>query len=323
MREEILRQGGEVKFACRLDSLLLRMGAVEGGILVETGKDPETFLTNTILLAIGHSARDTMRSLFGQGIRMVQKPFAVGVRIEHPQEMISRSQYGGAWNHPALGPAPYKLSVRTPDGRGVYTFCMCPGGEVIAAASQPEGVAVNGMSRHDRGAANANAALLTGIRPDDFGDSHPLAGFAFQRSMERAAWRSGGGAYQAPAQRVEDFLQGKASSRFGDVVPSYRPGVTPADLRSCLPGFVTDNLKLGILEMDRQLHGFAMADAVLTGVETRSSSPVRLPRDQRMMAEAFDGLFPVGEGAGYAGGIVSAAVDGINAAIAACERSAI
>ena len=197
---------------------------------------------------------------------------------------------------------------------------MCPGGEVIAAASQPGGLCVNGMSYHARDGVNANAALLVGVRPEDFGDDHPLSGFVLQRSIEQAAFRTGGGDFRAPVQRVEDFLAGRASTRLGDVRPTYKPGVTPADLRACLPDYIVEDLKLGIRQMDKQLRGFAMPDAVLTGVETRSSSPVRLPRDERMMA-SIDGLFPVGEGAGYAGGIVSAAVDGVNAAVAALERS--
>ena len=191
---------------------------------------------------------------------------------------------------------------------------MCPGGYVIAAASQPLGVVVNGMSFHARDAANSNSALLVGVRPEDFGDDHPLSGFVLQRRIEKSAYTAGGGGYKAPAQRVEDFLSGRASVRFGDVVPSYRPGITPADLREVLPGFITDNLKSGIRAMNAQLPGFAMPDAVLTGPETRSSSPVRILRTSSGESEDISGLFPVGEGAGYAGGIVSSAVDGINAA---------
>ena len=222
----------------------------------------------------------------------------------------------------ALRAADYKLNVRTPDGRGCYTFCMCPGGEVIAAASQPGGVAVNGMSYHARAGENANAALLVGVQPADFGDDHPLAGFVLQRSIEQAAFRLGGGGFRAPAQRVEDFLLRRTSTRFRDVTPSYRPGVTPANLWDCLPEFICEDLKLGITGMDRQLHGFALPDAVMTGVETRSSSPVRLPRSAQRMSNIL-GLYPVGEGAGYAGGIVSAAVDGIETALTALEGSTI
>ncbi|MBR4080912.1 MAG: hypothetical protein IKK21_03900, partial [Clostridia bacterium] len=319
IRREIISLGGMVMFSTRLTGLIIRGDHIEG-ITVVSGGEKREISTDTVLLAIGHSARDTIQTLFNQGVHMVQKPFAMGVRIEHPQALINKSQYGRFAAHPALGAAPYKLAVRTPDERGVYTFCMCPGGEVIAAASQPGGVVVNGMSYHARAGENANAALLVGVRPEDFGDDHPLAGFVWQRSIEQAAFRAGGGGFLAPAQRVEDFLQDRASTHLGDVQPTYRPGVTLGDLRACLPDFIAADLKLGIRQMDRQLRGFAHPDAVMTGVETRSSSPVRIPRADTMMS-SVDGLFPVGEGAGYAGGIVSAAVDGVNAAIAALERS--
>ena len=323
MREEIKRLGGTVLFETRVTELIVRGNRVEGVKVIHKGEERE-ILTDSVLLAIGHSARDTMQRLFNQGVMMVQKPFAMGVRIEHSQSLISQSQYGKAWQHPALGAADYKLAVHTPDGRGCYSFCMCPGGEVIAAASQPGGLCVNGMSYHARDGRNANAALLVGVNPEDFGDDHPLAGFVWQRSIEQAAYRLGGTNYHAPVQRVEDLLNGRATARLGEVIPTYQPGVTPADLRECLPDFIIEDLKFGIRRMDGQLRGFAHPDAVLTGVETRSSSPVRLNRDRTtLMAEGIDGLFPVGEGAGYAGGIVSAAVDGIVAARAALERSAL
>ena len=320
LREEIIRLGGTVRFETRLERLILRDGLVEGALCVHGGMTEE-LRTNTVLLCIGHSARDTVRQLFADGIRMVPKPFAVGVRIEHPREWIDRAQYGAFAGHPALGAAAYKLNCHTSDGRGVYTFCMCPGGVVIAAASEAEGVVTNGMSCYARDAENSNAALLVGVRPEDFGSDHPLAGFAWQRRIEQAAFRAGGGGFRAPAQRVGDFLAGRPSTGFGEVTPSYRPGVTPADLREVLPGFVTDNLKTALPVLDRQLHGFAHPDAVLTAPETRSSSPVRMPRDARGLAEGFRGLYPVGEGAGYAGGIVSAAMDGIAAARAALEAN--
>ncbi len=321
IREEIIRLGGTVLFDTCVTELITH-GHHVAGVRVRHGSETREILTDAVLLAIGHSARDTMQRLFQQGVRMVQKPFAMGVRIEHPQALISQAQYGKAWQHPALGAADYKLAVHTPDGRGTYTFCMCPGGEVIAAASQTGGVCVNGMSYHARAGRNANAALLVGVRPEDFGDDHPLAGFVWQRSIEQAAYRLGGGSYHAPVQRVEDLLAGRATPRLGDVLPTYQPGVTCADLRECLPDFIIEDLKFGIRRMDGQLRGFAHPDAVLTGVETRSSSPVRLPRDRvTCMAEDVDGLYPVGEGAGYAGGIMSAAVDGIVAAMAAMERS--
>lgn len=319
-REEILSLGGSVRFHTKLTGLIVRGEHVEG-VQVQQDGQIEEITTDAVLLCIGHSARDTMQALFSQGVRMVAKPFAMGVRIEHPQALINTAQYGTAANHPALHAADYKLNVHTPDGRGVYSFCMCPGGEVIAAASQPGGLAVNGMSYHARDGRNANAALLVGVHPEDFGDDHPLAGFVWQRSIEQAAYRLGGVDFHAPVQRVEDFLAGRATTRLGDVIPTYQPGVTPANLQDCLPPMIVSNLRFGIARMDGMLRGFAHPDAVLTGVETRSSSPVRLTRDKRMMAEQLDGLYPVGEGAGYAGGIVSAATDGIAAACAALERS--
>lgn len=318
IREEILSLGGTVLFETRLEELLLRGGRIAGALLSCRGETRE-FLTDTLLLCIGHSARDTVQRLFSQGVRMVQKPFAMGVRIEHPRAFIDRSQYGSFAGHPALGAASYKLICHTPDSRGVYTFCMCPGGEVIAAASQPGGVVTNGMSLHARDGINSNASLLVGVRPEDFGDTHPLSGFVLQRSIEKAAWKAGGGGFVAPAQRVEDFLADRASSSFGEVLPSYRPGVVPADLREVLPPWITGNLKKGIRAMNSQLSGFAMPDAVLTGPETRSSSPVRFCRTALGEAEGIRGLYPVGEGAGYAGGIVSAAADGITAALRALE----
>ena len=323
MRNEIIRLGGTVLFETRVTELIVRGSHICGVKVVHHGEEHE-ILTDSVLLAIGHSARDTMQRLFNQGVMMVQKPFAMGVRIEHPQSIISHSQYGKAWQHPALGAADYKLAVHTPDGRGCYTFCMCPGGEVIAAASQEGGLCVNGMSYHARAGRNANAALLVGVNPEDFGDDHPLAGFVWQRSIEQAAYRLGGGGYKAPVQRVEDLLNNRATSNLGEIIPTYQPGVAPADLRGCLPNFIIEDFKFGIRRMDGQLRGFAHPDAVLTGVETRSSSPVRINRDRvTLMAEGLDGLFPVGEGAGYAGGIVSAAVDGIVAARAALERSSL
>ena len=319
IREEIRRLGGTVLFETRLEELILRGGHVEGAVLSHAGEHRE-FLTDTILLCIGHSARDTVQALFGQGVRMEQKPFAMGVRIEHPRVLIDRSQYGAFAGHPALGAASYKLICHTPDGRGVYTFCMCPGGEVIAAASQPGGVVTNGMSFHARDGLNSNSALLVGVHPEDFGDDHPLAGFVLQRSIEKAAFKAGGGGFTAPAQRVGDFLENRTSVSFGEVVPSYRPGVVPADLRSVLPLWMIEDLKKGIRAMNAQLSGFADPDAVLTGPETRSSSPVRITRNALGEADDLKGFYPVGEGAGYAGGIVSAAADGISAALKIIEK---
>lgn len=319
IRQEILSLGGTVLFETRLEHLIHRNGRIAGAVVRQRGSLRE-LIADAVFLCIGHSARDTMQNLFQDGVIMAQKPFAIGVRIEHPRQMIDRSQFGSFAGHPRLGAASYKLACHTRDGRGVYTFCMCPGGHVIAAASQPEGVVVNGMSYHARDAENSNSALLVGVRPEDFGDDHPLSGFALQRRIEQAAWQAansvpdGRPGFLAPAQRVEDFLAGRPTVRFGDVSPSYRPGVVPADLRALLPDYIVGNLKLALPVLDRQLHGFALPDAVLTAPETRSSSPVRLPRDSSGQAENLSGLYPVGEGAGFAGGIVSAALDGISAA---------
>ena len=244
---------------------------------------------------------------------MEQKPFAVGVRIEHPRVWIDRAQYGAAAGHPALGAADYKLVTHLPSGRGVYTFCMCPGGTVIAAASEEGGLVVNGMSEFARDAVNSNSALLVGVTPADFPDDYPLSGITLQRQMERAAFTLGGGQYRAPVQLVGDFLHGRASSRAGEVIPSYRPGVTWCDLTDCLPPFVSTSLREAIPQFGHRLRRFDDHDAVLTGVDSRSSSPVRILRDENGEA-SLSGVYPCGEGAGYAGGITSAAVDGIRCA---------
>ena len=309
LREEIIRLGGQVLFYHQVTDIVLTDGRLSALIINGEREIP----CRQAVFAIGHSARDTAEMLYRHGLPMEQKPFAVGVRIEHPREMIDKSQYGPAAGHPALGAADYKLSCTPEVGRGVYTFCMCPGGVVIAAASEEGGVAVNGMSEHARDAANSNSALLVGVTPADFGSDHPLAGFQLQRQMEQAAYRLGGSNYHAPAQLVGDFLANRASTGVGDVIPSYLPGVTWTDLRECLPSFVASSLKGALPIFGRQLHGFDRPDAVLTGVESRSSSPVRLNRDSHGQS-AVAGIYPCGEGAGYAGGILSAAVDGIRIA---------
>ncbi|MBR4457775.1 MAG: FAD-dependent monooxygenase [Clostridia bacterium] len=314
LRGEILSLGGEVRFSTRLTRLETRAGAVTG-VHLEGPEGAGLLETDHVFLCIGHSARDTLQQLFLDGVRMVQKPFAIGVRIEHPQALIDRARYGCFAGHPALGAAEYKLNVHTPDGRGVYSFCMCPGGEVIASASQEGGVVTNGMSLHARDGVNANAALLVGVGPADFGDDHPLAGFVLQRRIEKAAFRAGGGGFRAPVQTVGDFLAERETRVLGSVEPTYRPGVTPADLRAVLPDAVIRDLRYALPRMNGMLNGFAHPDALLTGAETRSSSPVRLPRGQDGCAVGLAGLYPCGEGAGYAGGIMSAATDGIEAAV--------
>ena len=312
LREEIIRLGGQVLFHHQVTDLVIENGGLTA-LIVEANGETVEMPCRQMILAIGHSARDTAAMLYRRGLPMEQKPFAVGVRIEHPREMIDKSQYGPVAGHPALGAADYKLSCTPDGGRGVYTFCMCPGGVVMAAASEEGGVAVNGMSEHARDARNSNSALLVGVAPADFGSDHPLAGFQLQRQMEKAAYVLGGSNYHAPAQLVGDFLADRASTGVGEVVPSYLPGVTWTDLRECLPPFVASSLKGALPILGRQLRGFDRPDAVLTGVESRSSSPIRLNRDARGQS-AVRGIYPCGEGAGYAGGITSAAVDGIRCA---------
>ncbi len=313
IREEIVRLGGEVRFRARLCALHVRGGRV-AAVAYETPEGMREEAARAVVLAIGHSARDTFEMLLDLGVPLQPKPFSLGARIEHPQRVIDRAQYGAFAGHPALGAADYKLAVHLPSGRDVYTFCMCPGGEVVAATSEAGGVVTNGMSAFARDGENANSALLVGISPADFPGDHPLAGMQLQREWERRAFRAGGGDYRAPAQRVEDFLLGRESAALGAVRPTYRPGVTPGDLRACLPGFVTEAMREAIPLLDRRLHGFAMPDAVLTGPETRSSSPVRILRGEDGQSVGLLGLYPAGEGAGYAGGITSAAVDGLRAA---------
>ncbi len=312
LRREIIRLGGEVCFFTQVTDITLQNGGLQA-LIVQTPEGEQVLPCRQAVFAIGHSARDTVAMLHRHGLPMEQKPFAVGVRIEHPREMIDRSQYGPAAGHPALGAADYKLHCVPQGGRGVYTFCMCPGGVVIAAASEEGGLVVNGMSEHARDAINSNSALLVGVDPADFGSPDPLAGYAFQRHMEEAAYRLGGGDYRAPAQLVGDFLAKRASSGAGEVQPSYLPGVSWTDLDGCLPGFVSHSLRLALPIFGRQIKGFDRPDAVLTGVESRSSSPVRLLRDAHGESAAR-GIYPCGEGAGYAGGILSAAVDGIRCA---------
>ena len=273
----------------------------------------EEILSEAVVLAIGHSARDTFTSLLQSGVKLVQKPFSIGVRIEHPQELVNKAQYGAATGHPRLGPAEYQLFYKT-SGRTVYSFCMCPGGLVVASASEPDTIVTNGMSEFLRNKENANSALVVSVEPEDFGSSHPLAGVEFQRRWEKLAFEVGGGRNCAPIQKLGDFIDRRVSSSLGSVKPAYTGCVRLSDLNMCLPVFVTDAMKKSIGYFDSKLEGFGMKDALLTGVETRTSSPVRMPRDENFEAIGIKGLYPAGEGAGYAGGIVSAAVDGIKIA---------
>ena len=314
MREEIKRLGGDVLFSCCLTDIIIANGVVHGVTYINEKGEAVDIETDSVILAVGHSAKDTVEMLYNKGIDIMQKPFSVGARIEHPRKMIDRAQYGDFAGHPALGAADYKLACHPPHGRGAYTFCMCPGGTVVAAASENGGVVVNGMSNFARNEENSNSALLVGVEPEDFGSEHPLAGFKLQREIEEKAFRCGGGDFTAPAQLVGDFLQNVRSTQLGSVNPSCPTGVKMGDIREVLPKKVTDTMADAIVKMGKQLKGFDLPDAVLTAPETRSSSPVRVLRDEFYQALTVRGLYPCGEGAGYAGGIVSAAVDGIRCA---------
>ena len=273
------------------------------------------------MLALGHSARDTFEMLVNKGIYIQQKAFSVGVRIEHLQSMINKAQYGSFAGKGRLGSADYKLAVHLENGRGVYTFCMCPGGTVVAAASEKGYLVTNGMSEFARNGINSNSALLVGITPEDFGSSSPLAGAELQRKLEKRAFQLGGESYKAPVQRVADFMINKKTVSFGNVIPSYTAGVTMANISECLPEYVTASLKNGIVRLNSKLNGFSDGDAILTAVETRSSSPVRILRDDMSESVSVKGLYPCGEGAGYAGGIMSAATDGIKCAELIAEKA--
>ena len=319
MREEIKRLGGDVLFSCCLTNVIVVNGVVHGITYTNEKGEYIDMETDSVILAVGHSAKDTVEMLYNKGLDIMQKPFSVGARIEHPRAMIDRAQYGDFAGHPALGAADYKLSCHPPHGRGAYTFCMCPGGTVVAAASEEGGVVVNGMSNFARNGENSNSALLVGVEPEDFGSDHPLAGFKLQREIEEKAFRCGGGDFTAPAQLVGDFLQNVKSTQLGSVNPSCPTGVKMGDIREILPKKVTDTMADAIVKMGKQLKGFDLPDAVLTAPETRSSSPVRILRDEFYQALKVRGLYPCGEGAGYAGGIVSAAVDGIRCAHAVLD----
>lgn len=321
LRKKIISLGGEVLFNTKLTGIVSDNGTLTGAVIEKDGSSL-TLDTDDLILAIGHSARDTFEMLHRSGVYMEQKPFAMGVRIEHLQSMIDRSQYGDMCTSPYLPAADYKLAVHTGSGRGVYTFCMCPGGTVVAAASEKGRLVTNGMSEFARDKTNANSALLVGINTNDFGSSDILAGVELQRRLEERAFICGGENYHAPVQRVCDFLNRQRSAEIGSVIPSYKPGVTLSSIDDCLPLFMTDAMREGLLMMDRQLSGFADGDAILTAVESRSSSPVRISRDETMQSVSLRGLYPCGEGAGYAGGIMSAAVDGIKAAEMILRRSA-
>lgn len=317
IRKEIIRLGGEVRFDAKVTDIGINDGAIES----VTINGEEKIESEVVILAIGHSARDTYKMLYENGVKIIQKPFAIGARIEHPQILINKSQYKEFYDHPRLGAADYSLVAHTSNGRTAYSFCMCPGGSVIASASEEGQVVTNGMSEHARDKENANSAFLVNVTPEDFGSEHPLAGMYFQEKYERLAFELGGRNYKAPLQLVGDFMNDRISTKIGTVNPSYKPGYTFVDLRECLPEFVCETMKEGLVLLDKKLHGFAMDDAILTGVETRSSAPIRIVRDEKTLQSVnVNNLYPSGEGAGYAGGIVTAAVDGIKCAEKIIER---
>ena len=313
IRHNIVELGGEIRFEAKVDRLLREDGQVVGVELA----NGERLLSRHVVLAVGHSARDTFQMLHEAGVYIEAKPFAIGFRVEHPQTLVDHARFGPNAGNEILGAADYKLVHHCQNGRAAYSFCMCPGGQVVAATSEPGRVVTNGMSQYSRAERNANSALVVNIDPEDFpGDfkKNPLIGMDFQRHWESAAFVAGGSDYSAPAQKIGDFLAGRPSTAQGTVEPSYQPGVNWTDLTSCVPSYVSEALREAIPAFDRQIKGFAMADAVLTGVETRTSSPIRIKRGADFQSINTRGLYPAGEGAGYAGGILSAGVDGIKVA---------
>ncbi|CAM3022355.1 hypothetical protein GHI93_00490 [Lactococcus hircilactis] len=311
IRRQIISLGGEVFF----DTQVTSFETQDGKLIALKLQDGTTIKTHHAILAIGHSARDTFGELYKSGVKISAKPFAIGVRVEHPQRLINVAQYKEFAGHPRLGAAEYRLTHKASNGRGVYTFCMCPGGLVVAAASEEGRLVTNGMSEHARAEENANSGLLVQVFPEDFPSTHPLAGVEFQRQLEQKAFELGGSNYHAPAQLVGDFIKDQPSTHLGTVHPSYGLGVKPTDLTQLFPTYVTDAMREALLAFDKKIHGFAMNDAVMTGVESRSSSPVRINRDENnFQSLSVQGIYPSGEGAGFAGGIVSAAIDGLKCA---------
>lgn len=318
MRATILSLGGEIRFESRVTDIDIETrGGVRQvcGVVLASG---DTIDTDQLVLAVGHSARDTFRMLHDRGVHIEAKPFSIGYRIEHPQSLIDRARYGKNTGHPLLGAADYKLVHHAVNGRSVYSFCMCPGGTVVAAASEPGRVVTNGMSQYSRNERNANAGIVVGITSADY-PGGPLAGIDFQRHWEERAFMDGGADYRAPVQLVGDFLARRPSSRLGSVLPSYTPGVCPTDVSDCVPSFAADAIREALPAFGKQIRGFDMNDAVLTAVETRTSSPIRIARTPSCQSLNTRGLYPAGEGAGYAGGILSAAVDGVEVAEAVAK----
>ncbi|WP_426149376.1 NAD(P)/FAD-dependent oxidoreductase [Pseudomonas sp. DC3000-4b1] len=315
MRQQIIALGGEIRFESKVTDLLMEDGQLQG-VQLASG---EQLMSRHVVLALGHSARDTFRMLHARGVFMEAKPFSIGFRIEHPQSVIDKARLGKYAGHPKLGAADYKLVYHASNGRSVYSFCMCPGGTVVAATSEPGRVVTNGMSQYSRNERNANSGLVVGISPEQDYPGGPLAGIELQEKLESAAYLLGGSNYQAPGQLVGDFIAGRATTALGSVEPSYKPGVTLVDLAPSLPAFAIEAIREALPAFDRQIKGYSMHDAVLTGIETRTSSPLRITRDDSFQSLNLKGLFPAGEGAGYAGGILSAGVDGIRVAEAVAK----
>jgi len=310
IREAIIKLGGEVRFNSKLQDINIKDKKIKSIIV-----NGEEIPCDNLILALGHSSRDTYEMLYKKGIFMSSKPFAVGVRIEHPQDMINENQYGKYASHPRLKAADYKLTYTSKKlDRSIYSFCMCPGGEVVAAASEQGMLVINGMSEYKRNKENANSAVVVSVGPKDFKDASPLAGIEFQRHYEALAYKIGGSNYNAPIQLVGDFLNDRVSTKIGSVKPSYSLGYELTNLTSCLPSYVTDAIKEAIPKFDYKINGFARSDAIMTGIETRTSAPVRIDRNEDFQSISLEGLYPAGEGAGYAGGIISAAVDGLKIA---------
>jgi len=309
MRQEIIELGGEIRFSQKVIGFDIHNDQITG-VKIEGHVD---LPASHVVLALGHSARDTFETLHAAGVYMEAKPFSVGFRIEHPQSLIDKARLGPHAGNELIGAADYKLVHHAKNGRAVYSFCMCPGGTVVAATSEPNRVVTNGMSQYSRNERNANAGIVVGITPEDY-PGGPLAGIEFQRALESKAYELGGSTYEAPGQLVGDFLAGKASTDFGSVMPSYKPGVHLTDLADALPDYAIEAIREAIPAFEKQIKGFSMKDAVLTGIETRTSSPLRITRGANFQSLNVKGLYPAGEGAGYAGGILSAGVDGIKVA---------
>ncbi|MGL4762435.1 MAG: NAD(P)/FAD-dependent oxidoreductase [Sarcina sp.] len=318
IREEIKSLGGDVHFSSRVEGITKENGRIKSVIV-----NGEEILADEVIFAIGHSSRDTYQMLFDNEVFMAAKPFAIGVRVEHPQKGINENQYGPYATNPKLGAAEYRLTYQAKDlGRAVYSFCMCPGGVVVNAASEEGRLCVNGMSYHARDKVNANSALVVTVGRDDYGSEHPLAGMEFQRRYEELAWKVGGSDYKIPVQLLGDFMEDRITTELKSVVPSVAPNHVFRDLRECLPDYVVTAIKAAVPDFERKIEGFGHPDSVLTGVETRTSAPVTLKRDERLQSISLEGLYPAGEGAGFAGGIISAAVDGIKVAERIIEKYA-